>query len=1209
MSLPLVLLAVATKAVIVALEMITAEPIVSPTVITNQSALSRNHAPKDAVTICGDDCVASCERKSECDPGGYGDHAEAKNCPLNVCCSKFGFCGVTKEFCGNKKVKRPSCSKTQDLTRVVGYYEGWSVQRPCHIFYPDQIPLGVYTHLNYAFASVDPETFQVLAPSEYEKTLMKRLTSLKKSDPDLKVFIAIGGWTFNDPGATRTVLSDIARSEANQRGFFNSLKTFLTEYNFDGIDLDWEYPVADDRGGRQEDFKNFPKFLANLKSALSDTGRSGISMTLPASYWYLQHFDLENLVKHVDFFNIMSYDLHGKWDLGNEWLDPVLNSHTNLTEITNALDLIWRNNVPSDKVVLGLAFYGRVFSAADPACMDPGCPFVSGGNPGVCSDEVGIMLNSEIMDIMDEQQLSSTFDKEAAVKILKFNTNQWLTYDNGDTFKLKTDFARSECLGGVMVWAVSHDLPYGNFSRVLGETIGRKVTSLQFDKESDSLEVTKTHQQCKWTNCFEDCPKGWSRIDRTDPGARTDEKMWDATGCGGSGSHTFCCPPDSELPKCGWYTHNNGNCDSQCPSGYVEVGSNFQHCSNNKNDYQAACCTTDTDSMKLYSQCNWAGHAPDCDKSVCKSSETNLFNSTTGSGGNYCYATKVKYTWNGNEGVEWQSRKYCCDDDTDKKWDDCEWRTDIGLAAADGVVEGYCRSGCPNDKVRVGLDQHGGGCRGDGGRAQCCLPKYITKSKRSYTDAESALEKNVKAFLADPDCGPDAYQFKRDLEGIEFVGLFSKSLNHSSSLQPRFNTKPYESMHQLIQDIAFTSVAGAAARQIWNDYVVPAFPNFKIETLRAWLNRDLEWRRQGSDIYADMLICNMGIYNAKLGGQKSISCACTQTSCCTSDDPDLCAGEDLDGTEVADLTTRSLVKRAGPRPFSVGLSNGATVRWRSLSYRSRGDWPIGHPIWSEAFGYENDVDCLDVDVGTVIVTLSGDREPYDVEHSVELNTIQMFLRDASRGTLPTTAHPRNLPLPDDYTQALNTPMLLNAPPMAGGQASSTPLVRMMNALGSRRNGQDFLVLIQALNGLKSRMWRNVEFYDNMENLIADNDYLPALRNIRSVITVIHYLNHPKVHPHLINTANEVRTELGLADQEWISQGNHNPRGQDWWDQWIRELFRRIGAESRNWVSNWVTRMRNIWAVRTGDDAVFVLEALARYKSLASDMDIDLEGLN
>lgn len=92
-----------------------------------------------------------------------------------------------------------------------------------------------------------------------------------------------------------------------------------------------------------------------------------------------------------------------------------------------------------------------------------------------------------------------------------------------------------------------------------------------------------------------------------------------------------------------------------------------------------------------------------------------------------------------------------------------------------------------------------------------------------------------------------------------------------------------------------------------------------------------------------------------------------------------------------------------------------------------------------------------------------------MEHVVELNTIRDSFRDALNGVLPSRSDPRNLPLDNDYLQALSTPMLLNAPPMAGGQASSTPLVRIMNALGSNRNDQDFLVLISALNGLKSRV--------------------------------------------------------------------------------------------------------------------------------------------
>lgn len=89
-----------------------------------------------------------------------------------------------------------------------------------------------------------------------------RVTYLKEFDPDLKVFVALGGWTFNDAGTgTETTFSDIARSETNQKAFIKSLISFMSTYDFDGVDIDWEYPVADDRSGRPEDFENFPRFI------------------------------------------------------------------------------------------------------------------------------------------------------------------------------------------------------------------------------------------------------------------------------------------------------------------------------------------------------------------------------------------------------------------------------------------------------------------------------------------------------------------------------------------------------------------------------------------------------------------------------------------------------------------------------------------------------------------------------------------------------------------------------------------------------------------------------------------------------------------------------------------------------------------------------------------------------------------------------------
>jgi len=109
---------------------------------------------------------------------------------------------LTEEFCGNKNVTRPSCGTAGHLQRVIGYYAGWSIDRTCGDWLPEDIPKGVYTHINYAFASIDPTTFEVVPASIADTDLYPRVTSLKQYQPDLKVYIAIGGWTFNDPGPT-----------------------------------------------------------------------------------------------------------------------------------------------------------------------------------------------------------------------------------------------------------------------------------------------------------------------------------------------------------------------------------------------------------------------------------------------------------------------------------------------------------------------------------------------------------------------------------------------------------------------------------------------------------------------------------------------------------------------------------------------------------------------------------------------------------------------------------------------------------------------------------------------------------------------------------------------------------------------------------------------------------------------------------------------
>jgi GH18 family chitinase len=110
-----------------------------------------------------------------------------------------------------------------------------------------------------------------------------------------------------------------------------------------------------------------------------------------------------------------------------------------------------------------------------------------------------------------------------------------VTYDDADTLKMKANFARKLCLGGVMVWAVSHDTKDAKYSKALAEVAQRThfpyVEMAKNNKDDGWTFDEKYTQQCRWTNCDENCPGDWIRMMRSDKGARKNEFMVDGSGC------------------------------------------------------------------------------------------------------------------------------------------------------------------------------------------------------------------------------------------------------------------------------------------------------------------------------------------------------------------------------------------------------------------------------------------------------------------------------------------------------------------------------------------------------------------------------------------------------------------------------------------------------------------------------------------------------
>ena len=81
----------------------------------------------------------------------------------------------------------------------MGYYQSWNVRNgACNKVSPKQLNTTDYTHLFYAFASVDPVSFRIAPAHPGDPAMMREFTALSKAGK-LQTWIAIGDFDFSDP--------------------------------------------------------------------------------------------------------------------------------------------------------------------------------------------------------------------------------------------------------------------------------------------------------------------------------------------------------------------------------------------------------------------------------------------------------------------------------------------------------------------------------------------------------------------------------------------------------------------------------------------------------------------------------------------------------------------------------------------------------------------------------------------------------------------------------------------------------------------------------------------------------------------------------------------------------------------------------------------------------------------------------------------------
>lgn len=355
--------------------------------------------------------------------------------------------------------------KTTSTPRVVAYYAGWAAYGGRDV---SQIDASRLTHLIYAFANIgldgriaigDPtvDTLRLFPGFDFNAPFhgnFGQLQILKDKHPHLKLLIAVGGWSWSGR------FSDVALTEESRRQFAESVVEFIVRFGFDGVDIDWEYPVSGGLAGnarRPQDRQNFTLLMQELRAQLDAQGEKDgrqylLTFAGAAATYYTSNVELHRLHEVVDFINVMTYDFAGPWEATTGINSPLARRlgapSQPFWSIQESVQLYHSLGVPYEKIVIGVPFYGYRFEGVPDQNNGLFQPYTQGA----------ALPYYSIKPLVESGSFVRHWHADAQVPYL-FDGSAFITYDDPESMAAKALAIRKLGLGGAMIWEISQDAP------------------------------------------------------------------------------------------------------------------------------------------------------------------------------------------------------------------------------------------------------------------------------------------------------------------------------------------------------------------------------------------------------------------------------------------------------------------------------------------------------------------------------------------------------------------------------------------------------------------------------------------------------------------------------------------------------------------------------------------------------------------------------
>ncbi|TFK64354.1 hypothetical protein BDN72DRAFT_901624 [Pluteus cervinus] len=317
-----------------------------------------------------------------------------------------------------------------------GYFINWGIYENNGNFQPTDIVPETLTHLLYAFAVTDgtsgtiqltkygadvkkPFPGDTNEPGTNLYGCLKQLYLLKLRQRNLKVLLAIGGWTSSQRGEFNFVINPSARAT-----FVESAVKFVEDYGFDGIDIDYEYPANEAQGQGLADLVTaLRSAFTALQQRKGDSEPYQITVAVGAGPTGYNFLNIRQMDAAIDYWNLMAYDF-------TVTTSPHSDHHANLyggirTSVSHFMDTSFRTRTALDD----LKIRGKTVGYKD----------LPKENAKVFTDTADVASHS--------------YDSR---------TKELISYDTADIIKTKSQYIINNELAGSMFWELSTDKKAGD---------------------------------------------------------------------------------------------------------------------------------------------------------------------------------------------------------------------------------------------------------------------------------------------------------------------------------------------------------------------------------------------------------------------------------------------------------------------------------------------------------------------------------------------------------------------------------------------------------------------------------------------------------------------------------------------------------------------------------------------------------------------------